>query len=48
MTGTTMSESLLLNQEAPRSERPTRQRLLSRRVVWQILLYVLLIVLALM
>ncbi|KRB38963.1 carbohydrate ABC transporter permease [Microbacterium sp. Root180] len=47
MTGTTLSESLVLNQEAPRSEKPTRQRILSRRVVWQILLYALLVVLAL-
>lgn len=47
MTGTTLSESLVLNQEQPRFEKPTRQRLLSRRVVWQILLYALLVVLAL-
>ncbi|MGN8551159.1 UNVERIFIED_CONTAM: carbohydrate ABC transporter permease [Microbacterium sp. SLM126] len=47
MTGTTLSESLVLNQESPRSEKPTRQRILSRRVVWQILLYALLVVLAL-
>jgi multiple sugar transport system permease protein len=47
MTGTTLSESLVLNQEQPRSGTPTRQRLLSRRVVWQILLYALLVVLAL-
>ena len=46
MTGTTLSETLLLNQDAPRTPVPTRQRLLSRRVVWQILLYALLIVLA--
>ncbi|WP_127476018.1 carbohydrate ABC transporter permease [Microbacterium sulfonylureivorans] len=46
MTGTTLSETLLLNQEAPRTPTPTRQRLLSRRIVWQILLYALLIVLA--
>ncbi len=47
MTGTTLSESLVLAQEQPRSEKPTRQRILSRRIVWQILLYALLIVLAL-
>jgi multiple sugar transport system permease protein len=47
MTGTTLSESLVLNQEKPRGARPTRQRILSKRVVWQILLYALLIILAL-
>ena len=47
MTGTTLSESLVLNEEQPRFDKPTRQRILSRRVVWQILLYALLIVLAL-
>ena len=47
MTGTTLSESLVLSQEQPRLERPARQRILSRRIVWQILLYVLLIILAL-
>ena len=47
MTGTTLSESLVLNQEQPRGSTPTRQRILSKRIVWQILLYVLLVVLAL-
>lgn len=47
MTGTTVSESLVLNQEPARFDKPTRQRILSKRVVWQILLYVLLIVMAL-
>ncbi|WP_214466479.1 carbohydrate ABC transporter permease [Microbacterium flavescens] len=47
MTGTTLSESLVLNEERPAFDKPTRQRLLSRRIVWQILLYVLLIILAL-
>lgn len=47
MTGTTMSETLLLNQEEPRLQKPARQRIFSRRVVWQILLYALLAVMAL-
>ncbi|MHC3000457.1 carbohydrate ABC transporter permease [Microbacterium sp. HJ5] len=47
MTGTTLSESLVLNQEKPQFEKPARQRLLSRRIVWQILLYALLVILAL-
>ncbi|MFB8145314.1 carbohydrate ABC transporter permease [Microbacterium sp. NPDC056003] len=47
MTGTTLSESLVLSQEQPRGSTPTRQRILSKRIVWQILLYVLLVVLAL-
>lgn len=46
MTGTTLTETLLLTQEPPRNATPTRQRILSRRIIWQVLLYALLVVLA--